>query len=124
MLILVFLVSILLTTDGLRSIPKAGSIIGLVIGLAALIGAGFTAKGYLKARKLDQFGAITEGTIIDSWCTEDSDGDKTYYIAYQFGDDVRVRQMVKEHIYQTLFTGTKVTVRYLPDDPICSRMEP
>lgn len=85
--------------------------------------AGFLFKGYGRARKLQQSGVTTEGTVTDAWVRRSSQSAKRYFVLYRFMDDIWVTQQVKKRDFQELTVGTPVTVRYLPDDPECSRIE-
>ena len=92
------------------------------IGLGMVWFIGSAVGRYLRARELDQWGKTTEGTIINSWVDRDSDGDTTYYVAYEFGHSIEVMQKVKRSLYEQLPIRSQVPVRYLPDDPTISRM--
>lgn len=92
--------------------------LGLCLRLASL-----TFRQYLQARKLGRFGESTEGTVVDTWIHKDDEGFKTHCIIYQFDEGIQVVQTVKKKEFEKLAVGTSVTVRYLPDDPTCSRME-
>ena len=94
-----------------------------IIGLGVVWITGKALGQYLQARKLDQFGEITEGAIVDSWIDRDSDGDKTYYVAYEFGDGIQITQKVKRSLFDRLPIRSHIPVRYMPDDPTISRME-
>lgn len=110
-------------------IDKVGLLDWFLVLLVPILGSGmiwFVGKAlgqYLQARKLDQFGEITEGAIVDSWVDRDSDGDKTYYVAYEFGDGIQIAQQVKQSLYEQIPLRSQVPVRYLPDEPTISRME-
>ena len=94
-----------------------------ILGLGIVWVVGKALGRYLQARKLDRWGEITEGTIVDSWVYQDSDGDKTHYVAYEFGDGIQVAQKVKRALYEQLPLRSHVPVRYLPEDPTISRMD-
>ncbi len=94
-----------------------------VIGVGVVWITGKALGRYLQARKLDRFGEITEGAIVDSWVDQDSDGDKTHYVAYEFGDGIQVAQKVKRSVSEQLPLRSHVPVRYLPEDPTISRMD-
>ncbi len=123
LLLFVPLVLVITTFNGLNHMPREVLIFSIPLGLIILVGTSLSFRGYMQARKLDRFGEITEGTIVDAWINRDADGDKTYHVAYQFGSDIQVDQEIRQWDFQKLFVGSKVTVRYLPDDPSCSRME-
>lgn len=98
-------------------------IINLVLLTPGVIFGVLLGRGYLRAKRLDQFGKITGGTIVERWIDEHSDEPDEHYVAYQFGDGVRVVQKVKDREFERLLLGTPVTVRYLPKDPAYSRIE-
>ncbi len=83
----------------------------------------FLIRSYQRARRLDLQGRLTQGTIVDRWVKEHSDEPDEHFVTYEIGPGVRVMQKVKDREFPTLTTGAPVPVRYLPDDPTCSRME-
>jgi hypothetical protein len=128
-LFLIFLFAILGVLAGLTVLVDepsdvlSTSIIGLVILIPGIVFGASLLWGYLRAKRLDQFGTMAEGRIVDRWVEKHSDESDEYFVAYQFGDGVRVTQNVKGQEFQILSVGTPVTVRYLPNRPTCSRME-
>lgn len=100
------------------------SIIGLLVLVGAVVAGAWLLRQYRRARRLDRRGQRVAGTIVERWIEAGAtDEPDAYYVAYQFGDGVRVAQKVRAREFQVLAAGMKVTVRYLPDDPTCSRME-
>jgi hypothetical protein len=125
LLFLMFLIIMLGVTMGLVTLSEDLNLLALtIIGLSILVAGTLLLKNYLRARRLDHFGQMTQGTIVNLWIEErSSEEPNAHYIAYEFGDGLRVMQKVNEQIFQTVQVGVSVPVRYLPENPRCSRME-
>lgn len=101
-----------------------GLLLSLVLGVAVVA----VNKGWRQALELDMKGRFAQGTIINRWTVSD-DGDHIYYVAYQFevqqhnGDSQQfaATQFVERKEYERLGIGSKVQVRFLPQDPNISR---
>jgi hypothetical protein len=100
---------------------------GVVVGLATLgivvyIGE-INRKQFLKARKLDLNGVITQGTITDLRKKRGLEERVFYCVTYRYGDKYEATTVVKRSTFQQLSVGDTVAVRLLPDSPSISRPE-
>lgn len=66
----------------------------------------------------------TEGVITHLWQEKDVDGRNGYYVGYRYGDGHHVYQRVRKRRFNKLVAGARVSVYYLPDDPLMSYFEP
>jgi hypothetical protein len=83
-------------------------------------------QGIAKSRKLSRRGQLIQGTLIDRWTDQDSDGDPVYCIAFEFtlpGRPHVTRAEYNREAYDLLEIGDPVSVRYLPDQPHICRLE-
>lgn len=100
----------------------------VLIGLGLLYGAFNSA---LKALRLQESGQFAEGVIFDLWDDTDSDGDRHYYVGYEFRaaptggltQTYQQGQRVDKAVYRTLQRGQAVRVRYWREDPDVNRAE-
>jgi hypothetical protein len=124
-LFLMFFVTMVAATAGIITLGEDLGILSLsIIGLIIVIIGILLLKNYLRARRLDQFGELTEGMIVEMWVDEETPYQSDeHYIAYEFGDNLRVTQKINAQTFQILCLGQSVTIRYLPDNPRFSRME-
>ena len=99
------------------------SLVFLLVGLFLLVLAGLAARDLPVARELNNSGAMTEGTIVSKRTRTDSEGDRTCYVTYGFGDGYGAEQQVSYRVYRQLNVGDRVAVRYLSRDPYLSRLE-
>lgn len=100
-----------------------GSIAMAAIGLLLLVLAVPAFKSLRLARELDSSGETTAGVVVGKHSRSDSDGDRTLFVAYQFGEGYGAEQKVSAAVYRQLQVGDGVEVLYLPRDPNISRME-
>lgn len=94
-----------------------------LVGLFLLVLAVLAFRDLRLAREMDSSGEITEGVIVGKRSTTDSEGDRTRYLAYEFGEGFGAEQQVGAAVYRQLEIGDTVEVCYLPRDPNVSRME-
>jgi hypothetical protein len=117
----------ILVATALRLLDMAAfnwvSLVFLLVGLFLLVLAGLAAKDLPVARELNSRGAMTEGTIVSKRTRTDSEGDRTCYVAYDFGDGYGAEQQVSYRVYRRLNVGDRVAVRYLSRDLYLSRLE-
>lgn len=103
-------------------------------GLFVLIGLGLlygVFNSALKARRLQESGQFAEGVIFDLWDDTDSDGDRHYYMGYEFRaapaggltQTYQQGQRIDKKLYRTLQHAQKVRVRYWQENPDVSRAE-
>lgn len=93
----------------------------LLAGLVILFWVGIEIRKYLRAVNLNRKGKLIRGKLLDAWI-EDKTDEVGFYIAYQIGN-IQVAQEVTWDEYENLPVGEPLTVRYLPDDPTCSKVE-
>jgi hypothetical protein len=98
-------------------------------GLFTLIGLvmiGGSLRSLYIARQLTSRGQPAEGVLVDRWTDTDSEGDKTYIVAYRFsppgGPPVTAAEYSRK-AYDTCQIGDSVEVRYLPAKPETCRLE-
>lgn len=94
-----------------------------LVGLFLLVLAVLAFRDLRLAREMDRSGEIIEGVIVGKRSTTDSEGDRTRYLVYEFGEGYGAEQQVGAAVYRQLEIGDKVEVCYLPRDPNVSRME-
>jgi hypothetical protein len=98
-------------------------------GLFTLIGLvliGSSGHAIYTSRQLAWQGQVAQGFITDRWTDTDSDGDKTYIVAYQFSALGWPPVTVAEYnhsAYDKFLPGDSVRVRYLPNKPQTCRLE-
>ncbi|MFZ4655802.1 MAG: DUF3592 domain-containing protein [Caldilineaceae bacterium] len=98
----------------------------LLIGLALLF-ALLAFSNWNQQHRFAQDSIVAPGTITRLWheITEDSEAGNTtsYYLAYTFAGGQETRQPITAE--QCLFAkvGDAVTVRYLPNQPECSKVD-
>ncbi len=125
---LIFLFIILASIGGFASLIQEPSdvlptlAVGLALLIPTMIAGLLLLNRYRRAKRLDEQGQITQGQIVEAWVKASSDAPNEYYVIYQFGDGMQATQQVEDREFQKLNVGTAVAVRYLPDDPQCSRM--
>jgi hypothetical protein len=99
------------------------SLVMPAVGLFLLVLAVLSARQYPAARALDTEGEIVEGRVVGLRTRSDSDGDRTCYVTYEFGEGYGAEQQVSQAIFRRLSFGDAVEIRYLPSNPGKSRME-
>ncbi|GAB4404117.1 MAG: hypothetical protein OHK0052_26770 [Anaerolineales bacterium] len=103
-------------------------------GLFVLVGVGLlygAFKSAMNARRLQEAGQFVEGVVFDLWDDTDSDGDRHYYVGYEFRaaptggltKTYQQGQRVDKSVYRTLQRGQAVRVRYWQEDPDVNRAE-
>lgn len=102
----------------------SGATIALpAVGLLLLGFAFLSFRSLPVARELDRDGVVTQGRIVGKRSEMDSDGDRDWYVAYEFGDGHGAVQRIGRTAYGSLDIGSEVSVRYLERDPNVSRLE-
>jgi len=96
------------------------------IGLALLAGAISSLYEYIRLRRTGQ---EINATVFDAWEDKDSDGDRTYQVAYGFkaampDGTLRLVTRAETHrqAYFAVHKGSIIQVRYVPDDPEISQI--
>ncbi len=95
----------------------------VVVGLAVL-SSGWTTMW--QARGLRRHGQLTQGTVLDRWTETDSDGERSYCVAYEYHPSEHPQITKAEYnrdAYETLAPGDLVLVRYLPGSPSVARLD-
>jgi hypothetical protein len=100
-----------------------GNAVMSLIGLLLLAFAVPAFKSLRQARELDTSGDFVQGVVSGKHSKTDSDGDRTRFIVYQFGEGYGAVQKVSSSVYRQLQVGDGVQVCFLPRDPNVSRME-
>jgi hypothetical protein len=96
------------------------------IGIAILV---FSITGLRNYFRLRSSGQETWATVFDRWQDSDSDGDPTYAVAYAFHASLSdgtlkliTRAERNKAVYNTVQIGSRVRVRYIPNDPDINRL--
>lgn len=96
------------------------------IGIAILI---FSITGLRNYLRLRTSGQETWATVFERWQDTDSDGDPTYAIAYAFRASLPdgtlklvTRAEWNKTVYNATQIGSRVRVRYVPDNPEINRL--
>ena len=98
-------------------------------GLFVLVGVWLVRSSWreiYRARVLARWGTIVTGGVTDCWIETDSDGDKSYCVAFRFAEPGRPEITAAEYnrrAYDTLQVGDPVQVRYAPGKPEICRLE-
>ncbi len=74
--------------------------------------------------QLRQVAIQTQASIVDHWI-EDSSIGQWYHVIYRFealGKQITTQEKVNKELYEGLGTRSTVTVRYLPQNPVVSKV--
>lgn len=101
-------------------------IFGLLVLVAGIIGVAVAVFLGLQEGRFRSEGVTTPGTIVDREYEEDSEGDVSFYLIYEFqpsfGGTVEGRGEVDEGAYEAVSRGDLVEIEYVPGDPSMNRL--
>ncbi|HEX5360480.1 MAG TPA: DUF3592 domain-containing protein [Fluviicoccus sp.] len=80
-----------------------------------------TWAAYLTDSRIESQGSRADAVILNKDVVRSADGDTDYSVAYQFrlptGQPVNAERIVPRTVWSNLHPGTKIVIRYAPDEP-------
>jgi uncharacterized protein (DUF58 family) len=123
--------AILLADHALASIQLAQNVVAgavyFALALVFLLGGGLILLSALaqlwQAVKLERRGEVVEATLVEKRLEKDKKGNRYCFIVYSFNPEFRVKQSIDQEAYLRLKESDKLKVRYLPSNPVITRLE-